>query len=158
MFSSYGRQCQCVYSVREKWCTYLSRPRADLGVVSFANNFFDGRTRDGSVNGLDINPCGINLIPLEVPAWLYAAISVPSLKYMQRSKRFLLSNLRMFWIMGRGLLSLTTSVTSRICMISYCPTSSAGGSVNMSHFRSVTIQGSHLTNGACARLMSNPSS
>lgn len=28
----------------------------------------------------------------------------------------------------------------------------------MSHLRSVTIQGSHLTNGACARLMSNPSS
>ena len=28
----------------------------------------------------------------------------------------------------------------------------------MSHFRSVTFEGSHLTNGACARLMSNPSS
>ena len=148
-----------VYSVRnKKWCTYSSRPRADSGIVSFMNKFSMAVLETEASTGLDINHCGINLIPLEVPAWLYATISAPSLKYIQRSKRFLLSNLRMFWIMGRGLLSLTTSVTSRMCTISYWPTSSAGGSVNMSHFPSVTFEGSHSTDGACARLMSNPSS
>ena len=56
----------------------ISSPRGP-GYCELREQFFDGRTRDGSVNGLDINPRGINLIPLEVPAWLYAAISVPSL-------------------------------------------------------------------------------
>ncbi len=61
-------------------------------------------------------------------------------------------------MMGTALLSLTTSVTSRMWTMSYWPTSSAGGSVNMSHSRSVTFDGSHLVDGAWARLMSNPSS
>lgn len=64
----------------------LVSPPCGLWYCELHEQVLDGRTRDGSVNGLDVDPGGINLIPLEVPAWLCTAASAPSLRYLQRSK------------------------------------------------------------------------
>lgn len=50
-----------------------------------------------------------------------------------------------------------TTVINRMWTISNLPTTSAGGSVNMSHFCNLTLDGRQADAGVWVRLMSNPS-
>lgn len=70
---------------------------------------------------------------------------------------YIRSSLRRFLMTGRALLSLITKVINRTCTMSYWPTSSAGGSINISHLCILIFEGSRFCAGAWTRLMSNPS-